>query len=594
MKIYGFLTSVFISSLAHAELIRPLPLAPEDEASTKFTLQVDGKEVPVAFGNFNGEKSFHHASFEMKGKTELKVTINGATSKLVVRPTRHQLASGDGQTTFSITEPLKLVVETKGERPFFIFALPPEENVPSPNDPNVIYFGPGLHEPGAIRPKSGQTVYLAAGAKVKGTIYTFEADGVTVRGRGVLDAQKKTSAAKKIHALLFERSKNLKLEGIQVRAGNWWQCHFHLSDHIRVDHVQMMSFGVNNDGIDIDGVTDIAVRDSFIGCGDDGFGWHAIDAVAYGEPPTRDCLAERCVIWNEHAGNGLRLGASLETKVFENITFRDIDVLHVRGNGFAIMADHSDWAHLRNVLFERFHNESDQRLMDLKIGKTIYTNNTGYRDERGTISDFYFHQVTSVRPGIKLEGASPEHTISDLWFVECTQAGNPLKIVKTGPYVKGINFADKLPDRKVYPIEKIETRSPDSLLIDDGDEGFASFGGKELEKLSQVPGAENGDAQRFKILGAAHAAAYSPKLSGKYEISVHWGEHTDLGTKSPWTVHHTTGYTTKVFNQNRSAGWHSLGEFELDGESWVRLADPHYRISNGAVVADAVRFTKVK
>ncbi len=41
------------------------------------------------------------------------------------------------------------------------------------------------------------------------------------------------------------------------------------------------------------------------------------------------------------------------------------------------------------------------------------------------------------------------------------------------------------------------------------------------------------------------------------------------------------------------SGW-TLGEFELDGESWVRLADPHYRISDGAVVADAVRFTKVK
>jgi hypothetical protein len=203
-------------------------------------------------------------------------------------------------------------------------------------------------------------------------------------------------------------------------------------------------------------VANLAIRDSFIGCGDDGFGWHAVDAVANGEPPSRDLLAERCVIWNEHAGNGLRLGASLETGVFENVTFRDIDVVHVCKGGYAIMSDHSDWAVLRNVLFERFHNESDRPLMFLSTKKTRYSNNTGYRDERGKISDLYFHQVTSIHPLVKLDGADKDHGISDLYFTDCELGGKPLESAKqltANAFVTGLHFPERLPARKVYPEE---------------------------------------------------------------------------------------------------------------------------------------------
>ena len=46
-----------------------------------------------------------------------------------------------------------------------VFANPPEVDVPSPGDPNVRYFGPGVHTIGAGQPiTSGQTVYVAGGA----------------------------------------------------------------------------------------------------------------------------------------------------------------------------------------------------------------------------------------------------------------------------------------------------------------------------------------------------------------------------------------------------------------------------------------------
>jgi hypothetical protein len=584
---------LLLSAALAAASAEPLPRCPGDEASPVYRLQVDGVEVPVSYGNFNGGHSFHHASFEMTG--EVKLHVSG-TKDLKVRPMRHGIVpqrEGAG-FVFSIKEPLKLVLEAEGQRPCLVFALPPGQEIP--RGESVRYFGPGVHEAGEIRMKSGETLYLAPGALVKGRVYGFEVEDVTIRGRGVLDTRALTSKPAKIGGILFERSKNIRIEGIQLRSGEWWQCTFLLTDHVTVEHFHTLGFGVNNDGVDTDGVTDLLVKDSFIGCGDDGFGWHAVDAVAHGEPPTRNCRAERCVIWNEHAGNALRLGASMETGAFEDITFRDIDVLNVCQKGVAIMADHADWARLQNVLFERFHNESGKPLMFLSTKKNAYSNDTGFRDERGSIRDLYFKEVSSVNPGVTLEGDSADKGISGLYFSNCTLAGKPLTSAegfRMNAHVEAPRFVSDLPARKpnshaVPPGKRMAER-----LIDDGDEGFFAFGGKGLEIRTGISDSEGDDMRLFPTLGGGRAAAYIPLLEGKYEVSVHWGDLSGVASKAPWTVRHHSGYATKVLDQNHTPGWHVLGTFGLDSSSWVRLADPHHAISNGPVVADAVRFRAV-
>ncbi len=585
---------IFLSAGFAAAAVTPLPRCPGDEASPAFRLEVDGVEVPVSYGEFHGGQSFHHAAFEMAGETTLRVS---GPRNLKVRPVSYAITPlrEGGTFTFTITRPLKLVLEAEGERPFFVFALPPEREVP--RGESVRYFGPGIHEAGEIRVNSGETLYLAAGALVKGRIYGFEVEDVLIRGRGVLDTRGFTSKPSRINGILFERSKNIRIEGIQLRSGEWWQCTFLLTDHVRVDHFHTLGFGLNNDGVDLDGVTDLQVKDSFIGCGDDGFGWHAVDAVSHGEPPTRDCLAERCVIWNEHAGNGLRLGASMETELFANITFRDIDVLNVSKGGVAIMSDHADWARLGNVLFERFRNESGKPLMFLSTKKNRYSNDTGYRNERGSIRNLYFKEVSSVNPGVALEGSSEDKGIAGIYFANCSVAGKPLasaKDFRMNEHVEAPRFVEELPQRKTSLASVPVGRRLEELVIDDGDEGFFAFGGKTLETRADLPGSLGKDARLFPVLGWGHAAAYTPLLEGKYEIAVHWGDLSAVAAKAPWTVRHRGGYTTKVFDQNRSAGWHLLGIFELDGSSWVRLTDPHQVISGGPVVADAVRFRAVK
>jgi hypothetical protein len=114
--------------------------------------------------------------------------------------------------------------------------------------------------------------------------------------------------------------------------------------------------------------------------------------------------------------------------------------------------------------------------------------------------------------------------------------------------------------------------------------------------LNSIPqeGSYGGTAWRIDRLGWGRAAVFEPHLAGPYEVSVYWGEQREVASKAPWTVFHRNGYTTQLLDQNHSAGWHRLGVFELGPESWVRLVDPHFALSNGPVIADAVRFRRLE
>lgn len=581
-----------------AEHTRPLPICPGDEASEIFSLEADGVDIPVALGEFNGGRSFHVAAVEIESTTTITLRTSVPTiESLRIRPRRHNIdiVHQTGQVQFKLAPAQKLVLEVAGQRPLILFALPVENDKPSIHDPSVIYFGPGEHVPGEIRMKTGQQLYLAAGARVRGTVYALEAENLVIRGRGVLDARGLTTLAKRNSGILFERCKNITVQGIQLRTGDWWQALFLLCDNVYIEHLHTLSFGRNNDGVDVDGVSNLVVVDSFIGCGDDGFGWHALDAVSFGEPPTRNCRAERCVIWNEHAGNGLRIGASMETQVFEDVVFRDIDVLQAVNN--AIMSDHSDWAHVRNVFFDRFDNDTLKPLANIAIAKTRYSNLTGYRDRRGNISSVLFRNVRTSGGGVQLRGAGPKHKIVGVTFEGCLRQGRPFAPtdVKLGPYVEDLSFEAvpmvRVAEQQLDPTGR-DPYQPQELILDNDHSQSWAFAGEGL-RILPCGDAHDGETWILDSLGWGHAAVFTPQVDGRYQISVHWGTHTDVATRAPWTVKHAEGYTTKVFNQNNSPGWRSLGSFHLDAKSWVRLVDPHYQISNGPVVADAVRFRLV-
>ena len=410
--------------------------------SDVFTVTVDGKEVFTGKEYCFGDSIFHTSQFNIEGETEVVIKCVEPIEKFEIRPFSKKIKGHvqGNQLKFKVTKPEMLMITVNDFKPLCLFQTPPEKDIPDPNDPNVVYFRKGLHESGLISPKSGQTIYLEQGALVKGYVYCEGVQNVTIKGRGIIDARGYTDKPKKICGLEFKNSENIVVEGIGLRTGEWWQSLFILCNNVEVRYMNLMSFGLNNDGIDIDGITNFKASNCFIGCGDDGFGWHAVDAEANGEPPTENCLAEDCVIYNAHAGNGLRVGASMETRLFRNITFKNIDVLSHAG--FGIRSDYSDWATCENITFENFFIEKPGNAINMKIEKTRYSNNTGFRDERGNINGLNFINVQTNGGQIILNGFDEEHAIRNVTFRNCLKNGQPIKNdnVEVNEYVYELGF----------------------------------------------------------------------------------------------------------------------------------------------------------
>ena len=94
----------------------------------------------------------------------VEVSTTKSLDKLVVLPeSRGVKAKVTGtNAVMQFSKPGQIVFETDGKNgPLLLFGNPPEAAPPDRNDPNVKYFGPGLHRADAIQLTNNQTLYLA-------------------------------------------------------------------------------------------------------------------------------------------------------------------------------------------------------------------------------------------------------------------------------------------------------------------------------------------------------------------------------------------------------------------------------------------------
>lgn len=445
--------------------VTPVPGHPERPASPRYTVTAGGRSVPVKAERFG----FDVAMFTL-GDEPATVSINVADDFTVhtLKPARHNLdvRRAGNVLDFTLAEPLRLVLQIPGRTPLALIVTPPGDPPPSPDDPDVLYFGPGVTVAGVIRPADGQTIYLAPGALVKGRIEARGVKDVTVRGRGLLETEGYSNRADRTHGILFEDAANITVQGIGVRSYyTWWQTLFLNARDVTVSDVNIFGLGVNTDGVDIDAVKDFVVRDSFIRAEDDGLGWHSLDAATNGEMITERALAENIVIWNTGAGNGVRIGASMEAQLWRDITLRDLDILEHATNGAGLYSDYSDWAWMQDLRFENITIDRPSNPIVFQITKTGYSNATGFLDERGHIDGLVFKNITAAGGTIRLLGHDATHRIHQVRFIDCTNAGVPLTSaaqLTLNAHVTDLAFNQELPPRAasapgVFEAEDLET-----------------------------------------------------------------------------------------------------------------------------------------
>jgi hypothetical protein len=341
------------------------------------------------------------ASFDCAGQVEVLVTWkHGAPKNVRVRPSALGIVPAVSGSTIHLflDRPRKLSIEVDGDifHNLQLFADSMETSRPSPGDPNVLYYGPGIHDVGTVEVASGTTVYLAGGAVVVGGFHVSHAHDVRIAGRGILTqrppalpiassgattqsgvtAQSGVSAPAPAHtggsrrhdAILIEFSTGVQVEGI-TEVPSSYTVLIGQSENITIKDLKSFSAGGNNDGIDVFTSKHVVIDDVFMRNSDDCIALYGHRWAYYGD--LTDVGVTNSTLWADVA-HPILVGTHGDTEhpaVLSHLQFRNIDILDQREPQVdyqgCMSLNAGDSNLIRDVLFE------DIRVDDFRMGQLV-------------------------------------------------------------------------------------------------------------------------------------------------------------------------------------------------------------------------------
>lgn len=314
--------------------------APADEVlSTLYTVTVDSMDSPVYKARtaddpfavwrpyHGGEYGFSTFSFG-EGTITVRISSTKDLSHAVIRPesknVQHSMDNGD--LVLQLSEPMNISIEPDGKNnPLFLFANPLEVDVPAEGDPNVIYFGPGIHQMNERWVGNDQLIYIAGGAIVKGN-FMIRGNNVKIKGRGMI-CQNDWGHYGTGYPINFDGNKaNLSIEGIVIRGSCTWTIGLFNGDQASINNVKICGGRVqNDDGIDIVNFSNVNIEDCFIRTDDDCIAPKGTNATTMKN--TEHIVVKNSVLWCDRA-RVFFLGYESEAEFFRDIRVDNIDVIH--------------------------------------------------------------------------------------------------------------------------------------------------------------------------------------------------------------------------------------------------------------------------
>ena len=327
-----------------------------------------------------------YAACAFDGAMTLSITLPIPAEKAVLRPNSFGLATRANGNTLEIDfdQPRQVMIEVPGYPELFIYALPPETNIPERTDPSVRWFAAGqVYDIDRLIINDGETVYIEGGAVLRGRINAVHANNIRVCGRGVIDASH-LPAHHDLRMLVFEGCENVEVEGIIATGTPEWNTVFGACKNVHVHHYQCIGWHVCSDGIDVVGSQDVLIEHCCIRANDDcivvksvDFSHRAHDAKIDWRGNVNNVLARNCVLYNAAAGNVMEIGFETRADTISNITFEDIDVIGAHGHGGVFTIHAGDRAHISNVLYKNIRLEHFfDKLVDFFIQHSRYSKMT--------------------------------------------------------------------------------------------------------------------------------------------------------------------------------------------------------------------------
>jgi hypothetical protein len=266
------------------------------EESPLFDLSVDGTDTFVYRGY---EEEFNKYGFAKKGGAYVDFAFEGGPITVDIRTTQAMKGYSVKPTLEAVEQvspthlrvtldkPQKFLVtadfEELGENWFVVAADAPDAEI-DPDDPTVLYLGPGVHYYGkAWDPfvEGKKTLYVAGGAVVQATIHCVGKDGVSIKGPGLFSQAFRPHARREpgfdlqcewfgeCMGMYFRDCKNLTFEGYSLINCPSYQLEVANCDNVTIRNVKLLGFGENNnDGVHMYS-RDVLMEDCFIAGNDD-------------------------------------------------------------------------------------------------------------------------------------------------------------------------------------------------------------------------------------------------------------------------------------------------------------------------------------
>lgn len=426
----------------------PWPKPEGMQASLDTRVLVEGEDIFVYETSVNNNRAFSEypeldktpvAMFDFEGSVVVEIRREGI-EQAIIRP----LALGvvpevvEGGLRFRVDEPALMTIEFNGQtrRALHLFAGAPQLDVPSPDDDNVVYIGPGIHTKPLIRLRSGQSLYLAPGAVLRSKVVADKADNIRIFGRGVIDGSVYDRWTQRMVPIDFRLCNNVRIEGITILDPAGWTVNTFACNQVRIRDVKIISARPNGDGFTAQSCQDYEVRDSFVRSWDD-----SLVVKNYGNGISRDIRFQNIVVWTDLA-QSCEIGYETRGPEMTNIVFEDITVLHNFHK--PVMSIHnSDQAQVHGVLFRNIIVEDaqmgegdahqDRYLIDLTIAQSQWSQSK----ERGSISDIRFENIQVLAgkfPPSRFMGHDEHHAIRGVVIQGLNILGKAIQTPQEGQF----------------------------------------------------------------------------------------------------------------------------------------------------------------
>jgi hypothetical protein len=562
--------------------------------SEDYRVWIDGLELPV----HQSVKNTHHGShgiermsyvgFDLGKSVTVRVQAARPVTAFALRPYSSSIdgtLAPDNTICFTLREPAKLMLmlNESYDGALAIFANPP--HTPPAPESVAYYYGPGLHEIGHhLALSSGDDVYLAAGAVIKGSFAIANAHDVTITGRGVIDGSG-IPHQENYRVIRGDHTQNVLIEGITiVDAPGWIISFWGGNENLTVRNVKTVgSFRYNSDGVQT-GTVGLLVEDCFLQCNDDNFSLNGI---------CQQVEIRNNVLWNLYNGGVFMLGwATGDHFDLRDIVIHDNVILRAGGcceydrKAPISMKVFGSRRRLQNVIVDHLIIEDIApygRWLDLQAGKSQHSVLRGIH-----LSHIDIRDTWSVEAEIRGSETSviEDVNISELFIqgrrIESPAHGGLNLIHSHGVTLQGQTFADQIvvEPGAAQPIqEKQATGHPTpaeptgaNLLINPGfEEGLKGWslynpgqcqgrlvdqpvhGGGSAVKIEKRGSPSTGIAQDVTKLLQSHGP-------GDYTYGVH-----GRAKESSCTLH----VVLKLVDEN-GPQWHPSPHVPASTNAWVR------------------------